>query len=173
MKVDFELATAADASAIAALHADSWRESYRGSLPDEFLAGPVLQNRQELWTRRFAAADAFHTIKAIQGDTLIGFGCVIFDGDPEWGADLDNLHVRTPFKGLGVGARLLHECRSWIHRRDPARAMYLWVLETNDAAKRFYDRRGGVATERRIIEVTAGINRAALRYVWPPLDTRM
>ena len=172
MDVDIEQASAADADAIAALHADSWRESYRGSLPDDFLAGPVLRNRQELWQRRFAGDDGCHTIKATIGDTLIGFGCVIFDGDPEWGADLDNLHVRTSFKGLGVGARLLHECRSWIHHRDPARAMYLWVLENNHAARRFYDRQGGAAVEQRIIDVTAGITCPAVRYTWPPLDIR-
>jgi ribosomal protein S18 acetylase RimI-like enzyme len=169
----YEPATAADASAIAMLHADSWRDAYRGTLPDDFLAGPVLQNRQELWQRRFAVADGCHTIKAIQADTLIGFGCVIFDGDSEWGADLDNLHVRAPFKGLGVGARLLHECRSWIRSKDPVRPMYLWVLENNLAAKRFYDRQGGVAAERRTVEVTAGIRRAAVRYVWPPLESRV
>ena len=45
MEYAIVVAASRDASAIAALHAESWRSAYRGLYPDEFLDGPILEER--------------------------------------------------------------------------------------------------------------------------------
>ena len=39
----------ADAVAIAQLHTRSWQTAYRGILSDDFLQGPLPENRRVLW----------------------------------------------------------------------------------------------------------------------------
>jgi hypothetical protein len=51
-------AAAGDAVAIAALHADSWRRSYRGALRDEYLDGDIVPERVAVWRSRLVDAPA-------------------------------------------------------------------------------------------------------------------
>jgi hypothetical protein len=94
--VRFRVAGAADATAIAALHADSWRRHYRGVYSDGFLDGDIGSDRLAVWSARLAVAtsETAYTAVAEDDDGLVGFTHVVFDADPRWGALLDNLHVR-------------------------------------------------------------------------------
>ena len=49
--MEYRPATPDDAAAIAKLHADSWRVAYRGMLSDEYLNGPVFDERLAVWTQ--------------------------------------------------------------------------------------------------------------------------
>jgi ribosomal protein S18 acetylase RimI-like enzyme len=160
-----------DAPAIAALHTESWRSAYRGLVPDAFLDGPVVEERLEYWLHRLSTDDEGprHLLKAVQGNLMVGFVCVVRDADPEWGPLLDNLHVKPACKGLGIGRELLGAAREWTALVAPGRPMHLWVIEDNTNARRFYERLGGVVAERQIVDFTAGIATPALRYVWEAL----
>ena len=50
--MEYRHATAQDASAIATLHAESWRQNYRGAFSDAFLDGDVHTERLTVWTKR-------------------------------------------------------------------------------------------------------------------------
>ncbi len=52
--LEYRLATAADADAIAELHARSWRENYRGAYRDEFLDADLVAERRGVWRERLA-----------------------------------------------------------------------------------------------------------------------
>jgi predicted N-acetyltransferase YhbS len=146
----------ADAAAIAALHADSWRRHYRGVYSDSFLDGDVGEDRQSAWTARLEAAtsETCDTVVAMDDDQLVGFTHVIFGSDPKWGALLDNLHVRYSSKRQGVGARLIaHSGQAVAAREAP---LYLWVLEANVGARAFYEARGGVCVERAPVSPPGG-----------------
>lgn len=161
-------AGAEDAPAIAALHVTSWRSAYKGLVPDEFLAGPVEDDRRMLWESRLSMPDASQLVlKAVDGrGTMAGFTCVLRDADPAWGPLLDNLHVTPDLRGRGIGAILLSASRRWSSEVSPGLPMHLWVIEGNTRARRFYDREGGEVVERQLLELTAGIMVPALRYVW-------
>ena len=164
-------ARTSDAAAIAALHAESWRSAYPGLVPDEILGDALDAERLQAWQARLAAPDSHRRmiLMAVAGDCLAGFTCVLADAEPSHGPLLDNLHVRPGWRGRGIGARLVHESRVWVRDVAPGQPMHLWVIEGNVAARAFYQAQGGIERDRRI-NLMAGIEVPALRYMWPALE---
>jgi GNAT superfamily N-acetyltransferase len=164
-------ATSKDAENIAMLHAASWQQHYRGILLDEFLDHQVQQNRLELWQSRFQQPkDTQYVVVAEEHQTLYGFACVFANADPVWGTLLDNLHVRSPRKGEGIGKKLIQSVaeRAYTHRQQTS--LYLWVYTRNTAARGFYERIGGVNQEEVIEECPGGGRAAICRYVWKDIQ---
>jgi GNAT superfamily N-acetyltransferase len=145
--VRFRSADAQDADQIAALHADSWRRHYRGAYADAFLDGDVTADRRSVWAARLAAPSNSETILAERDGQLIGFIHVVFDADPRWGSLVDNLHVVHDQRRTGIGTHLLHYAARAVSRRANGNAMYLWVLQQNTAAQRFYYSRGATRVQ--------------------------
>jgi len=167
----FRLAGAEDAAAIAQLHAESWRITYRGLFSDAFLDGPVFEERAELWRQRFADWDAGRNgvVLMEHGRTLLGFACLMLDKDSDWGARLDNLHVHKEAQGTGAGRQLMQHAARWVLEREPDWPLHLMVYERNAPAVKFYDAMGGAVTERRNVVVEDGTELVELRYVWRDL----
>ena len=111
----YRLATPADAEAIAALRAQSWRQSYRGILTDAYLDGDTFADRRDVWQRRLSdpAPNQFLLV-AETGGAVRGFVCAFGDDDPRWGTLVDNLHVSQALKGSGVGTALLRHVGEWV-----------------------------------------------------------
>ena len=159
----------ADADAIAALHAASWQSAYRGILPDDYLDRDVVRDRQEKWRTQLRTPRPDQmVVKAVHDGVLCGFACVFLDGDATWGALLDNLHVLPGHTSRGVGGLLFADIRARVQRHRPARPLYLWVLEANAGARRFYERHGGRAADHCVVEILPGVQVAERRYVWTP-----
>jgi GNAT superfamily N-acetyltransferase len=168
----FRLARAADAGAVAELHADSWRRNYRGAYADAFLDGDVLEDRIAVWSERLHAPDpSRHTILAEDGG-LIGFANSFFDEDPTWGTLLDNLHVAHSHQRRGVGAQLLALTARAVARRPTGGGLYLWVLEQNAGARAFYEACGANPAGCERVTPPGGVAGrlagapAKLRYRW-------
>jgi GNAT superfamily N-acetyltransferase len=156
-----------DAPVIAAIHAASWRDAYRGLLRAEYLESEVAGDRIAVWTERLQHADAAcYGFIAEQHGTPIGFVYLHGAHDPQWGTLLDNLHVRPGFTGRGIGRRLIESAAREAIRRHPAQRMYLWVFEQNVRARRFYARLGGRETECRLQPAPGGGALPECRVVW-------
>ncbi len=165
--VHLRAAGPADASAIAALHAESWRRHYRGAYPDVFLDGPVFDDRRLVWEARLAAASAQQHILLAEDETgLAGFACAYGGHDPYWGSLLDNLHVRAEQHGRGIGARLLRGVAAWCGLSHPRDGLYLWVLEHNTPAQAFYRRLGAQDAGAMIKAAPGGGEVTARRFIW-------
>ena len=168
MTADCREATARDAEAIAALHADSWRRHYRGAYSDSFLDNDVVADRLAVWRERLnrTARSNECTVVAERDGRIVGFAHTILNADPHWGALLDNLHVRHVLKGSGLGTRLMSETAGAVIVRTPGSGLYLWVLEGNKAAQAFYKARGGECVGRESSEPPGGGTVTGLRFVW-------
>ena len=156
-----------DAEEIAAIHVASWRDAYRPFLDANYLAGPVEQDRLNVWVERFAREDTNWNVTIAEAQNeLLGFVCTFGDCDPHWGALLDNLHVLPRLKRSGIGTQLIRAAASWVVREHPTKGMHLWVFEGNESARAFYSRMGGTAVERAINSTHGGAS-PSLRYYWP------
>jgi GNAT superfamily N-acetyltransferase len=171
LAMTIRLAELADANAVAQLHASSWQTAYRGILRDDFLEGPLHENRRALWHSRlsdFDRPDQFVLVDEHEG-TIRGFACGFLDADPEWGCLLDNLHVIPELKGQGLGRELMREVAERVLHSNSIRRLHLWAYEQNLAARRFYERLGGEITLRHAEPALDGTQVNAVRYCWAEL----
>ncbi|SKA20994.1 hypothetical protein SAMN02745126_04171 [Enhydrobacter aerosaccus] len=154
-------ATLVDADAIAALHAASWRSAYRGILSSGTLGPALDQERRTHW--RYALADLGPRDIVLLVDDL-AFIAVWDEGDPGFGAYLDNLHVHPDRRGGGVGRRLMGAAAERLAARGERR-LYLWVFDANVRTIEFYRRLGGEIVERGMAEID-GNRVPQSRVVW-------
>ncbi|HZP87152.1 MAG TPA: GNAT family N-acetyltransferase [Burkholderiales bacterium] len=160
-------ARASDAGSIAHLHAESWRTAYRGALSDAYLAGPIETERVAVWRARFeSSAQNQYVAVAESRDQIVGFVCAYGGHDPQWGTLIDNLHVLPEHKRQGFGAQLMAHVASWSAKAYPGQGMYLWVLESNLPAQRFYARIGGEQAGRDTWTPPDGSALPKLKYAW-------
>jgi predicted N-acetyltransferase YhbS len=163
----YRQATTEDADAIAELHADSWRRTYRGAFADAFLDGPVVVERRTVWAERLThPATPTYTVVAEENGVLVGFAHTVFDDDPVWGALLDNLHVEHGLKRQGVGRRLMARSAQAVVDREGASGLYLWVLRQNIGAQAFYEAIGGRRVGDGLTQPPGGGTAPTFRYAW-------
>lgn len=160
-------ATKADASAIAAIHALSWRSTYRGLLSDDYLTRELDADRERVWRQRFRelAPEAFRVFIAEDADGAIGFACVMLE-EPSTSALLDNLHVVPGKQGGGVGRRLMAEAARWVTERAAGATLHLWVFEANEAARRFYRSLGATECDVEEHDTPDGRQVMSVRCQW-------
>jgi GNAT superfamily N-acetyltransferase len=177
-RLRWRLATAADAEAIAKLHAESWRRHYRGAYSDAFLDGDVVVDRLAVWSERLERPDARYCTILAEDGHLVGFANTIFEDDPRWGALLENLHVADHHQRRGIGSGLLAMTGRALVEHPRRSGLYVWVLEQNLGAQAFYGALGGTRACREPVSPPGGIasrltgSPTKLRYAWDGLQVK-
>jgi GNAT superfamily N-acetyltransferase len=171
MSIRYRTAMPEDALAIADLHARSWRATYRGSYRDEYLDGPVGEERLEVWTARLSDPPPNQFVVVAEDDAgVIGFACA-YGGYDAKGSFLDNIHADPQRHGEGIGTGLLRAVVEWCREHYADHGLHLKVLERNVNARRFYERFGGIdrgsspASSAWIVE-----GMEVRHYTWDSLD---
>jgi ribosomal protein S18 acetylase RimI-like enzyme len=172
-ELTFRTADSADAHAVACLHVESWRQSYRGIYSDSFLDGDRLPERIAAWKQRLSAAgDGDFTIVAERDSAIVGFVYVITGDGSTNGALIQNIHVAPGLKRQGLGSRLLAEAAKVLLDRSREAGLAVWVREDNAPAVAFYEAGGGRRSDHKLGGPFADGSRApVVRYEWPvPLE---
>lgn len=155
--------TVEDAEALTDLHLDAWEEAYTGLIPADVLAARRADRdvRVERWREIVAGGENLQRVAVDERGRLLGFATVGAGRDePEPGLpqrELMALYVRAEVYGAGVGHALLAAALG----PDPA---YLWVLDGNDRAIRFYQRQG-FAFDGRTKTEPVGVEHRMVRRV--------
>ncbi len=152
--------------AIAAVHVESWNTSYRGMLPDEFLAGISLERRVEGWTRTLAEPRRATWVGASAEGKIVGF-CEAGpnrDEPKDYLGEVYAIYLLDEAKRKGLGSALLRASTAWLEQRD-LRGVVVWALRCNEGARQFYEALGGEQVcEKRI--TIAGVNYVEVAYGW-------
>lgn len=143
-----------DAESLASAHVRAWQAAYAGAMPADFLADLEAADRVAGWRKRIAqtAADSALFVADVDG-VAVGFAIVgpERDAGPEGDAEhadvverrgeLFALNVDPDHWRDGHGRRLLVAATDELTRRGYRQAV-LWVLDSNERARRFYGRFG-------------------------------
>ncbi|WP_312193907.1 GNAT family N-acetyltransferase [Exiguobacterium sp.] len=134
-----------DASTIARVHIDVWRETYQGIIPDSYLAQLSYAKRTKQWEQ--ALVDQRVYVVELE-DEVVGFA----QGGPNRRdareGELYAIYVLRASQGQGLGKALFQRI---IEDLAEYEAMQVSVLRDNPACQ-FYERFGGQVFEESMIE---------------------
>lgn len=134
-----------DATAVARVHLDTWRETYGALLPESFFDEAAFERLQQRWNRWLDAPRPSVTIRVAELEgRIVGFAMAT---RPDTGpAELHMIYLLAVFHGSGLGQALLDAAVSDL----PA---LLWMAADNPRALAFYRRNGFEPTgEHRLDE---------------------
>ncbi len=158
-----------DAAAIARVHVATWRTTYRGLLPDDFLASLDEAGYEERWKRTLGEASA--RVYVAEGrDGVVGFasGGRERAGETGFSGELYAIYVLREAQGRGHGRRLVHAVVAGLRELGLA-DMIVWVLRDNKSARDFYEQLGGVLVRSQPITIGSALLQE-VSYGWKSLD---
>lgn len=141
MRLRLRTATAGDAPEVTALHVASWRDAYRGMLPDDFLDTGLEPEAARHWQQLLGVPRrSVVVVLAMLGAGPAGFVAML---RRDLTAHVENLHVRPGLRGAGIGRALLAHAARRMHHRG-CRDVALDVFARNAGAIRFCTALGAV-----------------------------
>jgi len=136
-----------DAHAIATVHVRSWKTAFSGLLPQDYLDALRPEDRLGQWQEALSSSPWPVVLVGEEAGRVVGFVAVAPSGDAGAGDDVgevETVYLDPGAWGSGRGAMLLDAGLAELERAEFARAT-LWVLHSNERARRFYERHGWVA----------------------------
>jgi ribosomal protein S18 acetylase RimI-like enzyme len=168
-----------DAEDIARVQVDTWRSTYQGIVPQDFLDAMSYDRSAENW-RRVIDGDRsfllpgvpvfFHVVEWQQ--EVVGFANGgaerrAVSGSPQgFDAELYAIYILAQHQGHGLGKRLVQALAQDLGEAG-FRALLVWVLAQN-ASRRFYEALGGEEADRRQIPI-GGVMLEEIGYGWGDL----
>lgn len=168
-------ATPTDADPIGAVHVTSWREAYKGILPDGLLEGLDAHARSVMWRSVLtgsATSNLTNVFLAEGSGGVIGFGACGAQRDENlrergFDAEIGAIYVLQDRQRAGVGRALMYRmAQSLIH--SGRKAASLWVLRENARARAFYEELGGAILSEKVEEFS-GATLVEVAYGWKDL----
>jgi ribosomal protein S18 acetylase RimI-like enzyme len=162
-------ATLADAQALADVHVRGWQAGYRGLLPQAYLDGLDPVERVDRWRQALLASPPAFTTLVLDDDVVgvMGFTSVGACRDPD--ADVASvgevaaLYVHPDHWRTGGGWKLMAAAVGHLVGCGYREAV-LWVLDTNERARRFYESAGWLTDGAAKTDGSRGFPIAEVRY---------
>jgi GNAT superfamily N-acetyltransferase len=144
-----------DAAALAKVHVDSWRTTYKGIVADDYLASLSYAQREKMWRdilTNFTATTFVYGAEDGRGQ-LIGFisGGPAQNNELVYAGELFAIYLLDVYQRQGIGRQLT---MTLVQRllAEGISSMLLWVLAENPA-RRFYEALGGQAVKEMAITI--------------------
>jgi L-amino acid N-acyltransferase YncA len=148
-------ATMEDAKAIATVHVESWKTTYQGIVPAEYLAQLRVSEKEQLWQRGLNQPK--HSIFVVEEDGKV---CGFISGgknrathgkEAKYEGEIYAIYLLKEAQGKGYGTKLVKALVDDF-QRDGIRSMVVWVLADNPS-RLFYERLGGEKIAEGIIDI--------------------
>ncbi|GGD23572.1 GNAT family N-acetyltransferase [Pontibacillus salipaludis] len=164
-------ATQEDARAIAYVHVESWRTTYKPLLEEEDIQSLTLENRITLWETILKTPINNQTIFVATDETdrVVGFISGGKERTKVYGYDgeIYAIYLLDEVRMKGLGTELLKAFTNDMAQKGYG-SILVWVL-TRNPNKRFYERYGAIAVEAENITIGKGTYEETA-YGWKHLD---
>ncbi|MBO0603095.1 GNAT family N-acetyltransferase [Sporosarcina sp. E16_3] len=157
-----------DAAGIAKVQVDSWRTTFKGIVPDDFLEGLSYDKREPIWKRAVMENNLY--IAEDENGHVIGFsvGGKERTGNYEaFPGELYSIFILKEHQGTGIGRLLVKSVVDDLKKKKLF-SMLIWVIEENPACQ-FYELLGGKKIGTREIEI-GGKKLREIAYGWDDIS---
>lgn len=135
-----------DAEAIALVHVLSWQKMYQNFIPEHYLKNLSVVERKQLWYELISMGVKILVIE--NNEQIVGFASVCqyraVEADQTHG-EISAIYLHPDFWRKGLGTRLSHAALLELKQMG-FNEIFLWVLEENNQARRFYESIGFSST---------------------------
>jgi ribosomal protein S18 acetylase RimI-like enzyme len=163
-----------DIVGVAKVRVDTWRATYKGIIPDDFLEGLSHQSVAERWRKAFwenknPAVGAY--VAENEQQEIIGIAMCGPEQsqDAVYQGEIYVLYVLPQYQNLGIGRRLVAACVHHLVHNLQAKSLLIWVIAENPYRK-FYESLGGKPVRDKSQKIGGQVIRE-IGYGWQDIST--
>ncbi|HEY7283569.1 MAG TPA: GNAT family N-acetyltransferase [Actinomycetota bacterium] len=166
--MDIRAADRRDVPEIAAIHVRAWRAAYAGLVDRSYLDSLSVEERAVRWREWLESPPPGMRVWVAEEDgRVLGFASTGPSRDeeaPPETAEVSTIYLAPELVGTGLGRPLFAHAVEDLRDQGYVR-VELWVLTTNDRARRFYEHAGWRADGGARMDDVLGIELHEVRYV--------
>ena len=159
-----------DSAAIAKVHVDSWRSTYRGIISDEVLAGLSYPDRERLWDGSLTTHRSSNFIYVAEADDgpVVGFAAAGKErtGRTDFQGEIFAIYLLKDYHGRGWGKQLFLAAAERL-ALEGFKGLMLWVLAANPT-RGFYEALAGRLLGEQPIQIGSD-SLVEVAYGWEDL----
>lgn len=147
---------------ISRIYENSWRYTYKGIIPQDYL-NDIPEGR---WVKNFEIP-GWSTMVCVENGEYIGTSSFCksrFEQYPDSG-EVISIYFLPEFMGKGYGSKLLETVMGEL-KNQGFTEVFLWVLEENNIARRFYEKYGFKCSYDYLDDNIGGKDLREVRYVY-------
>lgn len=161
------LAQVEDAAQIAEVHVLTWQCAYKGQIPDSYLNSLSIEKRTEGWREQLKNPEkGIHTFVAEVDGRVVGWCTAGVNDDEDVSKEtgrIFGIYVHPSFIGKGLKSKLMESALNQL-REDGYTKATLWVLDTNEKARKWYQDKGWEIEGKTKVDVRDGFELHETRY---------
>jgi ribosomal protein S18 acetylase RimI-like enzyme len=163
---DVRAATIEDCDAIARVHVASWRESYRGLIPQPVLDALSVPERKLAWQKVIAGLGKYPVHVAEDEGRIAGFAQGGACRGEALGQEMEvyAIYLLARAQRRGIGGKLLKTVMSDFIA-DGRTSAGLWVMRDNAIARKFYEKFEAIPVSERV-QSRPEYDRPEVGYAW-------
>jgi ribosomal protein S18 acetylase RimI-like enzyme len=152
--INVRAAQHSDIPAIARVHVDSWRTTYRGIVADAYLDALSYQTHEERHQRYIVHPGTFYLVAELPPHGVVGFlsGGPERNGDNRFAGELYAIYLLKQHQRAGIGKALVQHWAAKLRQEGMGSAL-VWVLVDNTPAVNFYQRLNAKLVAEQMIEI--------------------
>ncbi|MBC3872055.1 GNAT family N-acetyltransferase [Undibacterium sp. LX15W] len=176
-EIQLRRATVADAEAIAAIRIEAWRTTYRGMIPDSYLAEMDMNENVLHWRTILQALpvkeDSLCVYVAVSEDEIVGFvsAMKLPEAKLDKDGEINAIYIRPQWQRCGIGKRMLHKAARSLQAMG-CTSCVIWVIDGNSQARNFYEELGGEILIEQDFSWD-GLDLTEVGYGWSDLNLMM
>jgi GNAT superfamily N-acetyltransferase len=162
-----------DVQAIARVHVDTWYTTYKGIIPESYLAKTSYQQREIAWQKIIEdtmSSSQFVDVAENNSGEIIGFANSGKErtSDRTYKGELYAIYILAAYQRQGIGYKLTLSTVDKLSELG-FNSMLVWVLADNPAC-RFYETIGGQKVYEKQIE-RGGVILKEIAYGWQDITS--
>jgi L-amino acid N-acyltransferase YncA len=163
--MQIRLATPTDVEDMAAVHVQSWRQTYAGLMPDAVLQELSIEQRKAVWKGAIDAEKNFVYVVEDKDVGIVGVAACgpLQDDIPGYDAAIYAIYLLKSHQGQGIGRQLMQTMANQLQQAG-YQSLLVWVLATNET-RDFYAHMGGVPVGEKTGEVD-GATLVEIAFGW-------